>query len=108
MTTYNVDLEVVTNLCKQYNVLFQVYSRMNINTFEYDYLLTNHYIKFLNAVSVLGEQVYETIKFTSNGNWRTCSKMLKKLSQNDRVSDAKKAEWSKLSVTMKKICDMPN
>lgn len=108
MTAHNVDLDVVTNLCKQYNVLFQVYSRMEINTFEYDYLLTNHYIKFLNAVSALGEQAKETIRFTSNGNWRICSKMLKRLSQDDRVSDAKKAEWSKLSVTMKKICDMSN
>lgn len=108
MTAHNVDMDVVTNLCKQYNVLFQVYSRMEINTFEYDYLLTNHYIKFLNAVSALGEQAEETIRFTSNGNWRICSKMLKRLSQDDRVSDAKKAEWSKLSVTMKKICDMSN
>lgn len=108
MTAHNLDLNVVTNLCKQYNVLFQVYSRMEINTFEYDYLLTNHYIKFLNAVSALGEQAKETIRFTSNGNWRICSKMLKRLSQDDRVSEAKKAEWSKLSATMKKICDMPN
>jgi len=108
MTAHNVDLDVVTNLCKQYNVLFQVYSRMEINTFEYDYLLTNHYTKFLNAISSLGEQAKETIRFTSNGNWRICSKILKRLSQDDRVSDAKKAEWSKLSVTMKKICDIPN
>lgn len=82
MTAHNVDLDVVTNLCKQYNVLFQVYSRMEINTFEYDYLLTNHYIKFLNAVSSLGEQAKETIRFTSNGNWRICSKMLKRLSHD--------------------------
>lgn len=108
MTAYNVDLDVVTNLCKQYNVLFQVYSRMGIDTFEYEYILTNHYIQFLNAVSSLGEQAKEKIKITSNGNWRICSKMLKRLSQDDRVSGEKKAEWNKLSVTMKKICDMSN
>lgn len=107
MTADNLNLDVVTNLCKQYNVLFQIYSRMEINTFEYDYLLVNHYIKFLNAISTLGESVYETIRFTSNGNWRICSKMLKHLSQDDRVPETKKSEWSKLSVTMKKICDMP-
>lgn len=108
MTSHNVDLDVVTNLCKQYNVLFQIYSRMEINTFEYEYILTNHYIQFLNSVSSLGEQAKEKIKITSNGNWRICSKMLKRLSQDDRVSDAKKAEWNKLSVTMKEICDMSN
>lgn len=108
MTSHNVDLDVVTNLCKQYNVLFQVYSRMGINTFEYEYILTNHYIQFLNSVSSLGEQAKEKIKITSNGNWRICSKMLKRLSEDDRVSDTKKAEWNKLSVTMKEICDMSN
>ena len=81
---------------------------MGIDTFEYEYILTNHYIQFLNAVSSLGEQAKEKIKITSNGNWRICSKMLKRLSQDDRVSGEKKAEWNKLSVTMKKICDMSN
>lgn len=108
MTATNIDLKVVTNLCKQYNVLFQVYSRMEINTFEYQYLLTNHYIKFLNAIMALGEQVNETLRFTSNGNWRVCSKMLKRLSQDDRIPESKKTEWNKLSISMKRICDMPN
>lgn len=107
MTAQNVDLEAITNLCKQYNVLFQVYSRMEINTFEYQYLLTNHYIKFLNSILSFGEQVHQTIRFTSNGNWRVCSKMLKRLMQDDRVPETKKSEWSKLSVSMKKICDLP-
>ena len=108
MTATNMDIKVVTNLCKQYNVLFQVYSRMDINTFEYQYILTNHYIKFLNAIMPLGEQANEILRFTSNGNWRVCSKMLKRLSQDDRVPESKKTEWNKLSISMKKICDIPN
>lgn len=101
----SVDLDVVTNLCKQYNVLFQVYSRVEIDSFEFQYLLANHYIKFLNSTLALGEQVHKIIRYTSNGNWRTCSQLLKRLSQDDRVVNAKKSEWNKLSVAMKKICD---
>lgn len=105
MTSENIDFDVVTNLCKCYNTIFQKYARMDIDTFEYRYLLINHYVKFLNAILALGDQVDATLEFTSNGNWTLCSEMIKQLLQDDRVPASQKTKWNKLSVSMKKICD---
>lgn len=103
MNASQVDKTVVTALCKQYNALFQMYYRMGIDSFNFEYLLTNYYTRFLKRVLRLGVQVEEIIRYTSNGNWTICSGMILRLYQNSSVSDAKKADWNKLSVKMKNI-----
>lgn len=95
----------MSTVCLQYNAWFQIYSGANVGTFDTDCMLVNHYVKYLDSILRLGAYTHTIIAETSNGNWRVCSELIKKLIQDERVSNEKKAEWNRLSVVMKSICD---
>lgn len=97
--------DVLTNICLQYNTMFQIYSGSRADTFDINYTLVNHYVRYLDSILRLGAYTHTVIAETSNGNWRVCSEFIKKLIQDERVSNEKKAEWNRLSVVMKSICD---
>lgn len=97
--------ETLKDICVKYNSFFRMYSQVHVGTFEYEYILVNHYVRYLEAILKLGAQTHTAIFETSNGNWRTCSKFIKKLIQDEQVSTDVKADWSRLSVIMKSICD---
>lgn len=97
--------DVLSTVCLQYNAWFQIYSGANVGTFDTDCMLVNHYVKYLDSILRLGAYTHTIIAETSNGNWRVCSELIKKLIQDERVSNEKKAEWNRLSVVMKSICD---
>lgn len=97
--------DVLTNICLQYNTMFQIYSGSRADTFDINYTLVNHYVRYLDSILRLGAYTHTVIAETSNGNWRVCSELIKKLIQDERVSNEKKAEWNRLSVVMKSICD---
>ena len=97
--------EILSNICLQYNTVFQMYSRVRVESFEYECILVNHYVKYLESILRLGAYAHTTISETSNGNWRVCSKYIKRLMQDERISTEKKANCNRLSVIMKSICD---
>lgn len=97
--------EILSNICLQYNTWFQIYSRARVESFEYECMLVNHYVKYLEALLRLGAYTHTAISESSNGNWRVCSKFIKRLMQDERISTEKKADWNRLSVIMKTICD---
>lgn len=97
--------DVLSTICLQYNTWFQIYSGANVGTFDTDCMLVNHYVKYLDSILRLGAYTHTVIAETSNGNWRVCSELIKKLIQDERISDGKKADWNRLSVIMKSICD---
>lgn len=97
--------EVLSNMCLQYNAVFQMYARVRVDSFEYECILVNHYVKYLESILRLGAYTHTTISNTSNGNWRVCSRYIKRLMQDERISTDKKADWNRLSVIMKSICD---
>lgn len=97
--------EILSNMCLQYNTVFQMYARVRVDSFEYECILVNHYVKYLESILRLGAYTHITISETSNGNWRVCSRYIKRLMQDERISTDKKADWNRLSVIMKSICD---
>ena len=97
--------DILTNICLQYNTMFQIYSSANVSTFDINCMLVNHYVKYLDSILKLGAYTHTVIAETSNGNWRICSQMIMKLIQDERVSTDKKTDWNRLSVIMKAICD---
>lgn len=100
-----LNVEVLSNMCLQYNTIFQMYARVRVDSFEYECILVNHYVKYLESILRLGAYTHTTISDTSNGNWRVCSRYIKRLMQDERISTDKKADWNRLSVIMKSICD---
>lgn len=94
---------VISNICMQYNVIFQVYANSNVKSFEFMWCLVNHYVKYLEAMLRLGNKTYSYITTSSNGNWKKCSDLMKRLLDDDRVTNTKRAEWSKLSVVMSTV-----
>lgn len=100
-----LDSDCLTNICIQYNTIFQMYSRVRLESFEYKCTLLNHYIKYLESFLKLGAYTHIVIAETSNGNWRMCSNLIKELMQDERVNDNKKADWNRLSIIMKAICE---
>ena len=101
----SLDAYCLTNICIQYNTVFQIYSRVRVESFEYKCALLNHYIKYLESILKLGAYTHTVIAETSNGNWRMCSNLIKELMQDERVNESKKADWNRLSVIMKAICE---
>lgn len=94
---------VISNICMQYNVIFQVYANSKVKSFEFMWCLVNHYVKYLEAMLRLGNKTYSYITASSNGNWKMCSDLMKRLLDDDRVTNAKRAEWSRLSVVMSTV-----
>ena len=48
-------------------------------------------------------KTYSYITTSSNGNWKKCLDLMKRLLDDDRVTNAKRAEWSKLSLVMSTV-----
>ena len=97
--------ETLTDLCEKYNTIFQIYSKVDVGSVEYECILVNHYVKYLQSMLKLGAYTHTAIAETSNGNWRICSKFIKRLIQDEYVKADIRADWNQLSVIMKSICD---
>ena len=88
--------DILMNMCLQYNAVFQMYSNARLDSFEYECILVNHYVKYLESILRLGAYTHTIISETSNGNWRVCSKYIKKLMQDERIVAEKKGQGVKL------------
>ncbi len=95
----------LNSICMQYNVVFQMYSRAGIDSFDFKCCLVNHYCKYLESILRQGEFTHSIIRDTSNGNWATCLRVIRVLHDDERVDIAKKAEWNKLATKMSSIME---
>ena len=96
-------ISALSKIARQYNGWFKVYSQAGFESFGLKLSLINHYTKYLEAMLRLGSITHRLIIETSSGNWKICSKIMKNLMLDDRIDEAKKTTWSKLSITMANI-----
>lgn len=95
----------IVNICLKYNVVFQMYARTGIESSDFKYCLVNHYCKYLESILRQGEFAYSIIRETSNGNWASCLRIIRKLYDDESIEATKKAEWHKLSAKMSNILE---
>lgn len=93
----------LTKIARQYNGWFKVYSQAGFDSFGLKLSLVNHYTKYLEAMLRLGPTTYELMIESSDGNWKTCSNIMKNLMSDERIDDVKKSTWNKLSTTMANV-----
>lgn len=92
-------------ICLQYNALFQMYAAPGCESFACQYSLVNHYSKYLESILRLGPGARRFVAGTSNGNWRTCSALMRTLAKDSRVREETRTEWARLSAVMKEVCE---
>lgn len=95
----------ILELCQTYSALYQLYSSYDVDTFEYEYSLTNYYATYLIETLNLGVVAHDQICAANCGCWTKCANTMKKLIQDDRLSSSKRNEWIKLSNRMKQIME---
>jgi len=95
MNEENIDMKFFTDLCKNYNVLFKMYYTMGIDTHEFQYVLVQHYRRFLEDVIV-----YPVLFKYSTNNWNDCRNIMIKMTASDQVSQSTKEDWNRLSAKM--------
>ena len=96
---------LLLDLSKLYNALFIRYSGVETDTFEFKYVLVNHYTMYLEEFLKLGSIVNKTI-FNVDircKTWYKCLPLITSLGYDSRVSEKKKIEWNKLSTNMTQI-----
>ena len=74
--------------------------------YEFQYVLVNHYRRFLEDVVDIGTIVYPVLFKYSTNNWKNCRKLMEKLAENDRVAYSVKEDWNKLSAKMTRAIKM--
>ena len=100
------DEEKLASLSKiaiQYNGLFRLYSRSGFESFGLKLSLVNNYTRFLEAMLRIGPITHKILIETFDGNWRVCSNIMRELISDDRIDEAKKIRWNKLSVSISNI-----
>ena len=100
MNEKNIDMAFFTDLCKNYNALFKMYYMMRIDTFEFQYVLVQHYRRFLEDVINIGTIVFPTLFKYSTNNWNDCREIMIKLSESGRVAQTTVKDWIRLSQKM--------
>ncbi len=100
MNEKNIDMKFFTDLCKNYNTLFKMYYLIGIDTYEFQYILVQHYRRFLEDVINIGTVVYPVLFKYSTNNWIICRDLMLKMMASDQISQSVKEDWNKLSVKM--------
>lgn len=100
MTEENIDMKFFMYLCRNYNALFRMYYTMGIDTPEFQYVLVQHYRRFLEDVIDIGTIVYPALFKYSINNWNDCRNLMIKMTASDQVSQSTKEDWSRLSAKM--------
>ena len=106
MNESNIDMKFFTELCKCYNGLFAMYYSMDVDSYEFQYVLVNHYRRFLEDVVDIGTIVYPVLFKYSTNNWKNCRKLMEKLAENDHIAYSVKEDWNKLSAKMTRAIKM--
>lgn len=100
MNEENIDMKLFSDLCKNYNALFKMYYTMGIDTHEFQYVLVQHYRRFLEDVINIGTIVYPVLFKYSTNNWNDCRNLMIKMTASDLVSQSTKEDWNRLSAKM--------
>ena len=100
MNEKNIDMIFFADLCKNYNTLFKLYYSMGIDTYEFQYVLVQHYVRFLKDVVDIGTNVYPILFKYSTNNWYDCWNLMNKMLISDRISQSTKEDWNRLSAKM--------
>lgn len=104
----NIDMEFFTELCKNYNILFRKYYYVGISSYDFQYILVQHYNRFLEDVINIGKVVLPLLFKYSTNNWIVCNGIMNSLVSDKRTTETTKKEWSKLAKRMLqlfKICE---
>jgi len=100
MNEENIDMKFFTDLCKNYNTLFKMYYSMGIDTHAFQYVLVQHYRRFLDDVINIGTIVYPVLFKYSTNNWMVCRDLMIKMTSSDQVPQSVKEDWNRLSAKM--------
>ena len=100
MNEENIDMKFFADLCKNYNALFKMYYTMGIDTHEFQYVLVQHYRRFLEDVIDIGTIVYPVLFKYSTNNWNDCRNLMIKMTASAQVSQSTKEDWNRLSAKM--------
>lgn len=99
----NMSEKILKDYIVNGNAYFQIYANCKVNSFEYNCMLINYYVNFLERILKLGVYTHPILAKTSNGNWKICTKYIKELIKDERVSLEKRSSWNDLSVVMRSI-----
>ena len=81
---------------------------MGINSYKFQYILVQHYSRFLEDVINIGKIVLPVLFKYSKNNWVYCNAIMNSLVSDKRTPETTKEEWSKLAKRMLqlfKICE---
>ena len=95
--------DVLKKICMDNNSTFWRYAKPQVEQIDYRRILVNRYTIFLASMLRQGSYVYPMLAQTSRGNWAKCSRMIRGLMQDDRISKDSKEEWAAVSNLMKSV-----
>lgn len=96
---------ICKNTALRYSVLFDRYSVRPVGIYEYEFALISFYCDFVQEMLLLGTEARSVMVSYCRRNWGTCSRMIRKLQQDQRLDEAHSGLWSRILQEMKALME---
>ena len=97
--------EVCRKPMVRYRALFDRYAGRPAGLYEYEFALVSFYCDFMQTMLQQGPEARKLLAIYCGSGWDACSRIIRKLEQDQRLDEAHHSQWSRILQEMKTLTE---